>query len=533
MEGPADGPAAGSITRHDGQRTLSIDGRSLRIADIVRVADDVVAVELGADARARMAITRDVVDRAVKAAVPVYGINTGFGKLSEVTIPPEQLDVLQRNLVRSHAAGVGDPLPERETRAMMLLRANVLATAYAGARPLLVEALLDMLNAGVWPVVPEQGSVGASGDLAPLAHLALALIGEGDVNFRGERSDARTVLAKAGLRPVELQAKEGLALINGTQAHTAIAALACAELSSLWRIAHVATAMSLEALLGTPDAFDDRIQTARGQHGQTASASLLRFLTHRSAIRESHRTGDARVQDAYALRCAPQVHGPALDALRHARGVIERELNAATDNPLVLATGELLSGGNFHGLAVGMASDILCLVCANLAVISERRTDRLVHPDFNQGLPPFLAGFPGLESGFMMAQVTAAALASECKTLAYPASVDSIPTDGNKEDVVPMAMAAAVKLRRSVRNLRHVLAIELIAAAQGLEFRRPLTSSAPVEHAVRVVREFVPAFDGDRAPAPDIARLAVAITAGAFDVVTATAVADIAGDLLT
>ncbi|MES2522217.1 MAG: histidine ammonia-lyase [Gemmatimonadota bacterium] len=533
MGGLSGGSRSGSEARQNGRHALPIDGRSLRIADVVAVADAAVSVELSADARARMTVTREVVERAVRAGVPVYGINTGFGKLSEVTIPPQQLDALQRNLVRSHAAGVGDPLPERETRAMMLLRANVLATSFAGARPSLVESLLEMLNAGVWPVVPEQGSVGASGDLAPLAHLALTLMGEGEANFRGARGDAAALLAEAGLEPVELRAKEGLALINGTQAHTAIAALACAELTTLWRIAHVATAMSLEALLGTPDAFDERIQAARGQQGQAVSAELLRYLTDRSAIRESHRTGDARVQDAYALRCAPQVHGPALDALRFARGVIERELNAATDNPLVLPTGELLSGGNFHGLAVGMASDFLCVVSANLAVISERRTDRLVHPDFNQGLPPFLAGSPGLESGYMMAQVTAAALASECKTLAHPASVDSIPTDGNKEDVVPMAMAAAVKLRRSVRNLRHVLAIELIAAAQGIEFRRPLTSSAPIEEAVRIVREFVAPFDGDRAPAPDIARLSTGMAAGAFDGVTAAVMTRVAGDLLT
>jgi histidine ammonia-lyase len=473
------------------------------------------------------------VDRAVKAGAPVYGINTGFGKLSEVTIPREQLEALQRNLVRSHAAGVGDPLPERETRAMMLLRANVLATAYAGARPLLVDRLLAMLNAGVWPVVPEQGSVGASGDLAPLAHLALVLIGEGVANARGAQGSAQDTLRAAGIEPVALEAKEGLALINGTQAHTAIATLACAELTSLWRVAHLATAMSLDALLGTPDAFDERIQAARGQSGQLVSAALLRVLSHGSAIRESHRTGDARVQDAYALRCVPQVHGPALDALRFARATIERELNAATDNPLVLATGELLSGGNFHGQAVGMASDVLAIVCANLAVISERRIDRLVHPDFNQGLPPFLALSPGLESGYMMAQVTAASLASECKTLAHPASVDSIPTDGNKEDVVPMAMAAATKLRRSVRNLRHVIAIELIVAAQGIEYRRPLTSSEPVERTVARVRDFVAPFTGDRAPSPDIMRLSDAIAGGAFDEITADIVESLAGDLLT
>ncbi len=499
---------------------LQLDGRSLRIADVLAVADARIPVSLAESARARMQVTRNVVDAAVERGVPVYGINTGFGKLSEVTIALDQLAALQRNLVRSHAAGVGDALPEREVRAMMLLRANVLATSFAGARPLVVDAVLAMLNAGVWPVVPEQGSVGASGDLAPLAHLALSIIGEGTARYQGAEGDSAAMLHAAGLTPVVLAAKEGLALINGTQAHTAVAALAAAELERLWRVAHVATAMSLEALLGTPDAFDTRIQDARGQIGQAESAALLRTLLAGSEIRESHRFGDPRVQDAYALRCVPQVHGPALDALRFAHGVITRELNAATDNPLVLETGELLSGGNFHGQAVGMASDFLAIVAANLAVISERRIDRLVHPDFNQGLPAFLAGAPGLESGHMMSQVTAAALASECKQLAHPASVDSIPTDGNKEDVVPMAMGAATKLRRAVRNVRHVLAIELITAAEALEYRRPLRSSEAVERAHAIVRQSVAKSIGDRPPSPDIVRLGEVIASGAFDSLT-------------
>jgi histidine ammonia-lyase len=499
---------------------LQIDGRSLRLAHVVAVSDTREQVKLSAEARLRMQDSRTVVDQAVDRGAPVYGVNTGFGKLSEVTIAVDELALLQQNLVRSHAAGVGDPLPEREVRAMMLLRANVLASGYAGARPLVVDSLLAMLNAGIWPVVPEQGSVGASGDLAPLAHLAQALIGEGMARC-GEREDeAARLLHDADLTPVVLAAKEGLALINGTQAHTAIAALACAELVRLWGAAHVATAMSLEALLGTPDAYDARIQEARGQEGQQTSAALLRALLEGSELRESHRHGDPRVQDAYALRCAPQVHGPAWDAIRFSRTLIERELNAATDNPLVLATGELLSGGNFHGQAVGMASDFLAIICANLAVISERRIDRLVHPDFNQGLPPFLARQPGLESGHMMSQVTAAALASECKQLAHPASVDSIPTDGNKEDVVPMAMQAAVKLRRAVRNLRHVLAIEYVAAAAALEYRRPLRSSTAVERAFTIVRTHVEPTTGDRSPSLDIIRFASALAAGAMDALT-------------
>jgi histidine ammonia-lyase len=496
---------------------LLLDGRSLTIADVHAVAVERATVGLHDEARARMTRTRRVVDEALDGGKAVYGINTGFGKLSDIAIARDQLQALQRNLVRSHACGVGDRLPEHETRAMMLLRANVLATGFAGARPLAVDLLIDMLNAGIYPVVPEQGSVGASGDLAPLAHLALTLIGEGRACIGSREDNASTLLAEKGLKPLVLEAKEGLALINGTQAHTAIAALALHELARLWRASHVTTAMSLEALLGTPVAFDERIQDARGQIGQKESAALLRALLADSEIRNSHIVGDTRVQDAYALRCVPQVHGPALDTLRFAAGIITRELNAATDNPLVLESGELISGGNFHGQAVGMAADMLAMVCANLAVISERRTDRLVHPDLNQGLPPFLAGSPGLESGFMMVQVTAAALASECKLYANPASVDSIPTDGNKEDVVPMAMGAAVKLRRTVRNLRHVLAIELMCAAEGIEHRRPLRSSAPLENAHARVRALVDKSAGDRASAPDIAILAEAIAAGAFE----------------
>ena len=496
---------------------LLLDGRSLTIADVHAVAVLRAPVGLHTDARARMTRTRSVVDAAVASGAPVYGVNTGFGKLSEITIPNDQLSALQRNLVRSHAAGVGDRLPEHEVRAMMLLRANVLATGYAGARPNVVDLLLDILNAGIYPVVPEQGSVGASGDLAPLAHLALTLLGEGRACLGQREDDAAQLLAEKGLAPLTLEAKEGLALINGTQAHTAIAALAVHELARLWRAAHVTTAMSLEALLGTPDAFDARIQEARGQIGQRESAALLRGLLEHSEIRNSHRSGDKRVQDAYALRCVPQVHGPALDALRFAAGIISRELNAATDNPLVMESGELISGGNFHGQAVGMASDILAIICANLAVMSERRTDRLVHPDLNQGLPPFLAGSPGLESGFMMVQVTAAALASECKLYANPASVDSIPTDGNKEDVVPMAMGAAVKLRRTVRNLRHVLAIELLCASEGIEYRRPLRTSSALENVHMRVRMLVDKSAGDRVPSPDILALAEAIAAGVFE----------------
>lgn len=495
---------------------VTLDGASLTVAEVVAVARHRRPVMLHGDARARMMRTREVVTRAVAAGAPVYGVNTGFGKMSEVTIGADDLAALQRNLVRSHAAGVGAPLPDDEVRALMLLRANVLATGYAGARPAVVELLLAMLNRGVTPSIPEEGSVGASGDLAPLAHLALVLIGEGEAVVDGRTLDGASALSAAGLAPLALEAKEGLALINGTQAHTAVAALAYHDLLSLWGTAHTAAAMSLDALLGTPDPFDARIHAARGQTGQQAAAHLMRLLTADSALRESHRTGDPRVQDAYALRCIPQVHGPAHDALRFAGDIIARELNAATDNPLVFESGDMVSGGNFHGQAVAMACDLLAIAVANLAVISERRTDRLVHPDLNQGLTPFLAHRPGLESGLMMAQVTAAAVTSELKRVAAPASVDSIPTDGNKEDVVPMAMAAARKLRHAVRMLRSVLAVELLCGADALDQRRPLRSSVPVERAHGEVRRVVAPRDGDRPPAPDLARLTSAIAEGCF-----------------
>ncbi len=499
-------------------RPVVLDGHSLTIPDVHAVAVGRAPVALRDSARARVARTNGVVAELVHRNAVAYGVTTGFGKLSEVAIPPDRLAELQVNLVRSHAAGVGALLPEPAVRAMMLLRANVIAKGYSGARADLVDLLAGMLNAGLYPPVPEQGSVGASGDLAPLAHLALSLIGEGDL-FRGEAcGPAREMLAAAGLSPVALGPKEGLTLINGTQAHTAIAALLLVEARALWAAAHAAGAMSLEALLGTPVAFDARIQDARGQAGQAVSAAVLRDLLADSEIRESHRSGDPRVQDAYALRCMPQVHGPVLDAIRFAEDLVTRELNAATDNPLVFEDGTLLSGGNFHGQAVAMALDVLAIAITNLATISERRIDRLVHPDLNQGLPPFLARDAGVNSGFMMAQVTAASLASECKVLAHPASVDTIPTDGNKEDVVPMAMSAAWKLRRIVHNVRHVLAIELMCAAQGIDYRAPLRPGRGVVATHRKVREVVEPLLGDRVLSGDIARLADAIAAGQFAV---------------
>jgi histidine ammonia-lyase len=495
--------------------TIDIDGNSLRLEDVLAVASG-AEVRLAPSAEQRMRATRRIVDDLVARNAVAYGITTGFGKLSDVAIPPERLAELQVNLVRSHAAGVGTPLPEREVRALMLLRANVLAKGHSGARPEVARLLVDMLNARLHPVIPEQGSVGASGDLAPLAHLALTVIGEGTLVHAGVAAPADRLLAAAGLTPVQLQPKEGLALINGTQAHTGIAALALMDAHTLWQVAHVAGAMSLEALQGTPVAFDERIHQVRGQLGQAASAALLRQLLADSEIRESHRVGDPRVQDAYALRCMPQVQGAVLDAIDFASGMIGRELNAATDNPLVFEDGTIVSGGNFHGQPVAMALDVLAIAMTNLAAMSERRIDRLVHPDLNEGLPAFLTPDPGVNSGFMMAQVTAAAITSECKVLSHPASVDTIPTDGNKEDVVPMAMGAAWKLRRVLHNVRHVLAIELMCAAQGLEFLAPLKPGRGVQRAYEQVRRRVPKLERDRVLAPDIAALAAAISDGAF-----------------
>ena len=464
-----------------------------------------------------MAASNAIVSRIVERNEVVYGVTTGFGKLSDIAIPPHRLAELQINLIRSHAVGVGPLLSEAEVRAMMLLRANVISKGFSGARAVLVDLLAGMLNAGLFPPIPEQGSVGASGDLAPLAHLALSMIGEGILFKDGKSGPAAEMLRANGLEPVELGPKEGITLINGTQAHTAIAALLVYDAQRLWRAAHVAAAMSLEALKGTPVAFDARIQEARGQIGQEESARVMRILLADSEIRESHRSNDRRVQDAYGLRCVPQVHGPVLDALRWIEGMVSRELNSATDNPLVFESGEMLSGGNFHGQAVAMALDFLAIVATNLAVISERRTDRLVHPDLNEGLPAFLSPDAGTNSGFMMAQVTAASITSECKVLSHPSSVDSIPTDGSKEDVVPMAMGAAWKARRIIANVRNVLAIELMCGAQGIDFRAPLRPATAVGRAHNRVRAVVARLDRDRVMSGDIELIAGEIFAGRFD----------------
>ncbi len=454
-------------------------------------------------------------DEAVAKGAPVYGVNTGFGSFSDVHIPAARLRELQQNLVRSHAAGVGEPLPEAETRALMLLRANVLAKGFSGIRLTTLEALVEMLNRRVHPVVPCQGSVGASGDLAPLAHLALALSGEGLAVHDGRVLPGGEALRAAGLSPVTLEAKEGLALINGTQLMTAVAGLALADAERLVRTADVLGAMSLDALHGTDAAFDPRIHAARPHPGQAASARNLRKLLAGSAIRESHRDC-GKVQDAYSLRCIPQVHGAARDALAYVSATVAVEMNAATDNPMVFAeTGEMVSGGNFHGEPVAIAADVMAIAVAELGAISERRVERLVNPALSD-LPAFLARDGGVESGLMLAHVTAAALASENKVLCHPASVDSIPTSANKEDHVSMGATAARKAARVVANTARILGVEALAAAQALEFRKPLVTSRPLDAAYRRLRDQVPAYDRDRFLAPDLAIAGELVRTGAL-----------------
>jgi len=492
-------------------KMIRLDGESLTLDGVAAVADRSARATLSAGARRAMTASRRVVDRAVRSGANAYGVTTGFGKFADVAIPRGDLEALQRNLVRSHAAGVGPPLGERAVRAMMALRANALARGRSGVRVATVEALLAMLDADVLPVVPAQGSVGASGDLAPLAHLALGLIGEGEVLVRGRRQPAAQALRRARLRPVSLGAKEGLALINGVQMSVAVGGLALLRAIELSRAADLVGAASLDASRGSDAAFDPRITAARPHPGAAASAANLRGLLKGSAIRESHR-GCGRVQDNYALRCMPQVHGAARDAFAHARDVLEREMNSATDNPLVFArggagAGDIVSGGNFHGAPVGLVLDYAAIAAADLASISERRIEKLVNPALSE-LPAFLVREGGLNSGLMMAQVTAAALVSECKVLAHPASVDSIPTSAAKEDHVSMSPIAARKLEQVVANLERVLAIELMAAFQAMEFLRPLTSSAPIERVRRDFRRRVKAWVRDREMHPDLDRAA-------------------------
>jgi histidine ammonia-lyase len=497
---------------------IQLRGQRLTLEQIAAVANGQEQVALAAEARSRIEASRAVVEKIVEQNRTVYGVNTGFGKLSDVRIERGQLRELQLNLVRSHSCGLGNPLSEAEARAMLLLRANVLACGLSGARAVVSETLVTMLQRGVTPVIPEKGSVGASGDLAPLAHLALAAIGEGEAFYKAERLASAEALRRAEIEPLQLEVKEGLALLNGTQAMGAVGALALHRAERVVRLADVSGAMSLEALKGTPVAFDERIHAARSHNGQVEVATHLRELLQGSEIRKSHLENDPRVHDAYSLRCMPQVHGAVRDTLRYARGIVETETGSATDNPLVFSeTGDVLSGGNFHGAPLALAFDFAAIALTDLLSITERRIDRLVNPDANEDLPPFLTPHAGTSSGFMMLQVTAVALLSEAKILAHPASIDNVPTDGGKEDHVSMGMTAATKLRAIVELAEAATAIELVTAAQALEYRKPLTPGRGVKAAYDVVRTRVAPLTADRSMAADIQKIAEAVRQGEFD----------------
>lgn len=518
-------------------QALHIDGNSLTLRDLKEIVYDFRPVLLSPDTREKVQHARAIVDDLVVNDQLAYAVTTGVGKLSDVRIPPEQIRELQVNLVRSHCVGVGEPLTEAETRALMLLRANSLAKGFSGVRPIIIHTLCEMLNRGVHPVIPSQGSVGASGDLAPLAHLALTLIGEGSAFYSEQRSmdtdgdqpralsiPSQEALRRAQIKPVALEAKEAISLINGTQAMLAVGMLALLAAETLVDSADVVGSLSLDALLGTDAAFDERIQQVRPHPGQIKTAENLRRMLEGSKLRASHREC-GRVQDAYSLRCMPQVHGAVRDVLAYCRVVFEIEMNSAVDNPLVFAAqpgtavphmhgGDILSGGNFHGEPLAFALDFLAIALSALAGISERRIERMVNPALNEGLPPFLAAEAGLNSGFMMAQVTAASLVSENKVLSHPASVDSITTSGNKEDYVSMGMTAAIKLKKIVQNATSVLAIEAMAAAQALDFRAPLLTSKRGEAAKAAIRAVCPSVEKDRVLAGDFAAVATILISG-------------------
>ena len=497
-----------------GEGSLVLDGSSLTLDFVHEVAAGRRMVTLSPAARSQMVRSRDLVDRLLGSGARIYGVTTGFGRLANVVISSDQQRDLQKNLVRSHSSGFGPPLSDAEVRAVMVLRANALARGHSGCRPEVVETVLALLNEGVTPVVPELGSVGASGDLSPLAHVALALIGEGKVRVEGAVIPTREALAAAGIEPVELEEKEGLALINGTQATTGLGALSLRRLARLVDAADVVGAVSLEGLMGSPDPFHPAVHQVRPHPGQVESASRLWGLLQDSEIRDSHREGDHRVQDPYSLRCMPQVHGAARDALRYATQVVTREANSTTDNPLVLPDEELVvSGGNFHAQVVAQVLDLAAMAAADLASISERRVERLLNPDLS-GLPAFLTPEPGIRSGFMIAQVAAVDALAEMRVLAHPASIDSVPTSAAQEDHVSMGLTSARKLRRSVDLLEAVLAIELLCAVQAVEYRRPLRSSVAVESVVSSVRETVPHLDEDRVLSDDIASLRPLMSGG-------------------
>jgi histidine ammonia-lyase len=501
--------------------TIVLDGKSLTLPQVCDVARDGAQVVLSPVAAERMKQSRAVVENLIASGQTAYGVNTGFGELAEVRISPDQIRQLQLNLVRSHCCGVGPALSETETRAMMLLRANAIARGCSGVRPIIVETLCKMLDARVHPLIPSQGSVGASGDLAPLAHLAAVVIGEGAALYRGTQLSGAEAMQRAGIVPVQLDAKEGLSLLNGTQGMLALLSLALQAAQTLCDTADVAAALSLDALRGTPAAFDARITAARPHPGAAISARNLLRLNAGSAIRESHRSAekDTRVQDAYSLRCTPQVHGAARDAVAQISAVAAIELNSATDNPLVFTSadgaGEIVSGGNFHGQPLAMAADQLAVALATLGGISERRIAQMTNP-LTSMLPAFLTRNPGLNSGFMIAQVAAAALTSELKVLSAPHSVDSIPTSGDQEDYVSMGMSSARRLAPMLENVERILAIELLAACQGINLLAPLRTGAAAQAALSLVRSVAPALEADRPIAPDIEAVATLAHDGAF-----------------
>ena len=499
---------------------ISLDGTQLTLEQVAFASRGGARIDIAEAARVRVRAARRLVDRIAKGDVPTYGINTGFGTLAEVSIARPDLQRLQRNLILSHAAGVGNPLPLEEVRALMILRANVLAGGLSGIRETTLDLLVAMLEKDVIPVIPEKGSVGASGDLAPLAHLALVLIGEGEAWHQGTRVPGREALARAGLTPVVLEAKEGLALVNGTQAMQALGGLALLGAEQVARISDIACAMTVEGLLGSHRPFLAAIHRVRGHAGQILVSTELRALLAKSALNASHQDAScARVQDPYSLRCAPQVHGAARDALAFIRRTLEIEANAATDNPLVFAEGHgqpdleselVVSGGNFHGQPISQALDLLAIACTQLQTISERRVEQLVNPSLS-GLPPFLAQNSGLNSGFMIAQVTAAALAAESKVLSHPACVDTIPSSAGREDHVSMGMTAALKARTVVENAKSGLSIELLVAAQALDLRKPLLAGVGARAAHEVIRARVPHLDEDRELHKDIAAVRAAL----------------------
>ncbi len=492
---------------------IAIDGNSLTLEAVAAVARRFEPVELAIEARRRVETNRDFVEEIVREERPVYGITTGVGDLCNVAIPRADVEALQKNLVVSHAAGVGEPLSEEIVRAMMLLRANALAKGYSGVRPTIIDTLIAMLNRGVYPVVPAKGSVGSSGDLAPLAHISLVMIGEGEAFDDDERIDGADALRRANIEPLRLKAKEGLALLNGTQMMTAIGVLTLLDADVFLKAAQIASAASLEALKGTTRAFDERMQLIRPHPGSIACAANIRHITANSAIIASHKNCE-KVQDAYTLRCMPQVYGASCDAMKYVRSVLKTELNAATDNPLIFdESGESISGGNFHGQPLALALDFLGIALAEIGDISERTIDRLNNPHVS-GLPPFLTDRSGLCSGYMIAQYTAAALVSENKSLAHPASVDSIPTSAGQEDHVSMGSIAARSAYEILRNVEQIIAIELLCASQGIDFQKPLRPGVGTNAAYRLIRDHVPHLDRDRTLYRDIETVARLVETG-------------------